>query len=208
MEQVKGKGKVSDLTPEASGPGGGRLPPPPRHRAGGAPGRGGGGDPDDDGEGSGSKPDESQKGRGDERPTPQPEEDDYDAEHDKEFNLFSPVMANALGQRTIVPEEPPVMFRREKNQDIRRWLLTCTDYFGRNSWQGENEAQGISHAISRMDGKEVAAFALTYRRQMTGEIGYTRQKGYEFWHVFADISKNNTLRSVRSVRLTHLTPER
>ena len=37
-----------------------------------------------------------------------------------------------------------------------------------------------------MDGKEVTPFALTYRPQMTGEIGYTRQEGYEFWHVFAE----------------------
>jgi len=37
-----------------------------------------------------------------------------------------------------------------------------------------------------MDGKEVAPFALTYPRQMTGEIGYTRQEGYEFWHLFAE----------------------
>jgi len=52
MGQVKGKGKVSDPTPEASGAGGGR-PPPPRHGATGAPGGGGGGDPNDEGEGSG-----------------------------------------------------------------------------------------------------------------------------------------------------------
>jgi len=37
-----------------------------------------------------------------------------------------------------------------------------------------------------MEGNEVAPFALTYRRQMTGEIGYTRQEGYEFWHIFAE----------------------
>jgi len=55
--QVKGKGKVSDPTPETSGAGGGRPPPPPRHGAAGAPGGGGGGDPDEDGEGSGRKPD-------------------------------------------------------------------------------------------------------------------------------------------------------
>jgi len=36
MGQVKGKGKVSDPTPEASGAGGGRPPPPP-HKAAGAP---------------------------------------------------------------------------------------------------------------------------------------------------------------------------
>ena len=37
-----------------------------------------------------------------------------------------------------------------------------------------------------MDGKEVTPFVLTYRRQITGEIGYTRQEGYEFCHVFAE----------------------
>jgi len=71
-------------------------------------------------------------------------------------------MANALGQRTRVPAEPPAMFRNEKHQDIRMWLMTCTDYFGRNSGQWEDKAQRIRYAISRMDGKEVAPFALTY----------------------------------------------
>jgi len=37
-----------------------------------------------------------------------------------------------------------------------------------------------------MDVKEVAPFALTCRTQMTREIGYTRQEGYEFWAVFAE----------------------
>jgi len=37
-----------------------------------------------------------------------------------------------------------------------------------------------------MVGKDVAPFALTYRRQMTGELGYTRQAAYEHWHVFED----------------------
>ena len=37
-----------------------------------------------------------------------------------------------------------------------------------------------------MHGKEVGPLALTYQRQMTGEIGYTRQEGYEFWHVVAE----------------------
>jgi len=97
LGQVKGKGKVSDPTTEASGAGGGR-PPRLRQGATGAPGGGGGGDPTDKGEGSGGKPDEGRKGRWDERPAPQPEEDGYDAKNDKQFNLFSRVMANALGQ--------------------------------------------------------------------------------------------------------------
>ena len=135
MGQVKGKGKVSNPTPEDSGPGGGRPPPPPRHGTAGAPGGGGGGDPYDEGEGSGRTPDQSRKGRRDKRPAPQREEDDYDAENDEQFNLFSRVLANALGQRTRVPEEPPAMFRNEKHQDIGLWLITCADYFGQNSRQ-------------------------------------------------------------------------
>jgi len=202
LGQVKGKSKVSDPTQEASGAGGGR-PPPPRQRGAGGPSGGGGGNSDDEGEGAGRKPDEGRKGRRDERPAPQPEEDGYDAENDEQFNLFSRVMANALGQRTRVPAEPPAMFRNEKHQDIRMWLMTCTDYFGRNSGQWEDEAQRIRYAISRMDGKEVAPFALTYRRQMTGEIGYTRQEGYEFWHVFAEQALRRfgpTLEAEKSLR--------
>jgi len=60
------------------------------------------------------------------------------------------------------------------------------DYFGRNSWQWQDEAQRIRYALSQMEGKEVAPFALTYRRQRTGELGFTKQEGYEFWHVFAE----------------------
>jgi len=37
-----------------------------------------------------------------------------------------------------------------------------------------------------MERREVAPFALTYRQQMTGELGFTRQAGYEFWQVFAE----------------------
>jgi len=47
-----------------------------------------------------------------------------------------------------------------------------------------------------MEGKEVAPFGLTYRRQMTGEIGYTRQERYGFWHVFAE-------QALRRFRPTH-----
>ena len=176
---------MSDPTPDASGAGGGKPPPPPpRGRAEWATG-GGGGDPEDEGEGSGRRPDESRKGRPNERPAPQPQ-DEYDAEDNEQFNLFSPVMANALGQRTRVAAEPPALFKNEKHQDIFIWLLTCTDYFGRNSWQWQDEAQRICHAIRRIAGKDVALFALTYWRQMTGELGFTRQVGYEFWHVFAE----------------------
>jgi len=80
MGQVKGKGKASDATPEASETGGTDPRPPRRAGVAGAPG--GEGDPDVHGEGSGRKPDERRKGRGNEGPTPQPE-DDYDAENNE-----------------------------------------------------------------------------------------------------------------------------
>ena len=133
MGQVKGKGKTWDPTPEASGAG--RRNPLPLPQGGAAGALGGGGDPDDVGAGFGRKRDESRKGRLDKRPAPQPEEDDYDAKNDEPFNLVSGVMANALGQGTRVPAEPPALFRNEKSKDIRMWLLTGTEYFGRNSWQ-------------------------------------------------------------------------
>jgi len=106
-------------------------------------------------------PEENRKGRLDERPAPHPAEDNYDVENNEQFNLFSRVMTNTLRQRRTVPAEPPAMFGKEKHHDSRKWLMTCTDYFGRNSWQWEDEAQRIRYAISRMDGKEVAPFALT-----------------------------------------------
>ena len=109
MGQVKGKGKMSDPTPEASGAGGGNPAPPRQRKAAGAPGGGAAGDSDDDGEESEWMPEESRKGRRDERPAPQ-QEDDYDGGNDEQFNLFSQVMANTLGQLTRVPVEPPALF--------------------------------------------------------------------------------------------------
>jgi len=104
----------------------------------------------------------------DERPVAQLE-DNYDAENDKQLNVFSRVLADSLGPRTRVPAEPPALFRNEKHQDIHRWLLTCRNYLGQNSWQWEDERQRIGYDISRVKGKEVTPFALTHRRQMTGE---------------------------------------
>jgi len=121
----------------------------------------------------------------DERPVAQLE-DNYDAENDEQLNLFSRVMADSLGPHTRVPAEPRALFRNEKHQDIHRWLLTCRDYLGRNSWQWEDERQRIRYAISRVKGKEVAPFALTYPWQMTGELGYTRQARYEHSHIVAE----------------------
>ena len=132
---VKGKGETSDPTPEVSGAGGRNPPPTARGGAAGPPGRGG--DPDDEGEGVGRKPDQSRKGRWDERLAPQLEEDEYDGENDEQFNLFSRVMANALGQWTRVPAEPPAMFTNEKHQDRGMWQLTCADLLAQTVGSGK-----------------------------------------------------------------------
>jgi len=66
------------------------------------------------------------------------------------------------------------------------WLPTCTELFGRNIWEWEDEAQQIRYVLTRIQGKEVALFAQTYRQQFTGDLGYTKQAGYEFWHIFAE----------------------
>ena len=37
-----------------------------------------------------------------------------------------------------------------------------------------------------MKGPQVSSFAMTYRKQMTGELGFTRQEAYELWAIFAE----------------------
>ena len=37
-----------------------------------------------------------------------------------------------------------------------------------------------------MKAPQVASFAMTYRKPMTGELGFTRQEGYELWAIFAE----------------------
>jgi len=37
-----------------------------------------------------------------------------------------------------------------------------------------------------MEGKEIAPFALTYRRRMTRQSGYTKQAAYEFSYVLGE----------------------
>ena len=47
-----------------------------------------------------------------------------------------------------------------------------------------NEKDKIIYAIGRIEGKEVAPFALADRKQMTGQLGFQNQEGYEYWHIF------------------------
>ena len=182
LSQVKGKGKQSDPTPErsmaAGGGDGGNQPPPPRQ---GAPGAPGGGDSDDEAEGS-------RKGTQDERPAGKdkgPEEnEDEEEEATWEKLRFSRALGKAIGDTTKRPAQPPE-YEHAKHQAVRFWHTTCKDVFDRNPYQWQDEADRIKYPLSKLKVPQVSAFAMTYRNQMTGELGYTRQEGYELWDIFA-----------------------
>jgi len=90
----------------------------------------------------------------------------------------------ALGGSKHKPADPPFVYKHLDYQDVKVWLLACEDYFARNPTYWMKEEDKIIYAIGRMEGKEVAPFALAYRKQMTGELGFQKQEGYEYWHIF------------------------
>jgi len=89
----------------------------------------GGRDPDDQGERSGMKPDETRKGRWEQRQAPQPVAN-QDSNNYEQLVQLSRIMVNAMGRRTRVPVEPPALFKNEKHDDVRIWLLRGTDPLG------------------------------------------------------------------------------
>jgi len=44
----------------------------------------------------------------------------------------------------------------------------------------------IQYASSKLKGSQVASFAMTYRNQMTGQLGHIRQEGYALCDVFGE----------------------
>ena len=183
----KGKGKQSDPTPERSMAaggegGGGNRPPPPQQAAPGAPGGGDSDNDDDDEEGS-------KKERRDERPARKgkgPEENEEEEEATWDEIRFCRALGKAIGDTTKRPAQPPPEYEHAKHQDVRFWLTACRDFFDRNPYQWQDEADRIKYALSKLKGPQVSAFAMIYRNQMTGELGYTRQEGYELWDIFTE----------------------
>jgi len=160
--------KRSDPTPPRGG-NGGRIPPPPG---------GNGGDPDpSDHESDGEKRREIPKGKRQRRPTT-PEDDD------PQLEKLVKVLGMVLGGSKRKPADPPFVYKHLDYQDVKVWLLACEDYFARNPTYWMKEEDKIIYAIGRMEGKEVAPFALAYRKQITGELGFQKQEGYEYWHIF------------------------
>ena len=48
------------------------------------------------------------------------------------------------------------------------------------------ESDRIKYALGKMQGATVTPFAMAYRNQMTGELGYTKQVGYDQWEIFKE----------------------
>ena len=89
-------------------------------------------------------------------------------------------MANN-GKREVSASTP---FKNLKHQNIKLWLLQCEDYFKRNPMQWKAEQDRIKYALGRMEGEDVLAFALTYRKKITSELGNLKIEGYEYWEIF------------------------
>jgi len=92
---------------------------------------------------------------------------------------FSRALGKAIDEKTICPAQSPSGYEHAKQQDIRFWLTTCKHFFDRNAYQAQDEAEHIKYAVSKPKGSKLAFFAMTYRNQMTGELGLTQHQGYE-----------------------------
>jgi len=145
MGQVKEKrsNPTTERSAGATGGGGGGPPPPTMHGAArGTP------DPGDS-EGGGS--DDERRGRRDERPDKRSKkpaekektnEENYGEANENEIR-FSRAVGKAIGETMKRPAQPRSEYEHAKHQDIRFWLTTCMDFFDRNPYQWQDEADCI-----------------------------------------------------------------
>jgi len=154
MGQVKGK--RSNPTPEqsagAAGGGGGGQPPPTMHGAGGGtpdPGDSeGGGSHDETRERREERPDIQNKKPTDKEKT---DEEKYGEATEHEIRS-SRALGKTIGETTKRPAQSPSEYEHAKHQDIRFWLTTCKDYFDRNPYQWQDEADCIKYALAKLKG--------------------------------------------------------
>ena len=99
---------------------------------------------------------------------------------------FSRALGKAIGDTTKRPAQPPPEYEHARHQDVRFWLTYRKDFFDPNPYQWQDKADRIKYALSKLKGPQVSAFAMTYRNQMTGELGDTRPEGYELWDIFTE----------------------
>ena len=138
-----------------------------------APGAPVGGDSDDNGDDE----EGSKKGRWDERPARKgkgPEADEVEEEATWDELRYSRALGKAIGDTTKRPAQPPPEYEHAKHQDVRFCLRAYKDFLDCNPYQGQDGADRIKYALSELKRPQVSAFAMTYRNQMTGELGYTR----------------------------------
>ena len=178
--QVKGKGKQSDHMPEpsvAGGVGGGGNGNPPENVGAGAPGGSDDGDDDDEDD----EDNDRRKGRNDRIPADKGRQDKRPADDEgtEEEKRFSRILCSAIAETSKRPAELPNTFTNTGHEDIRFWITRCQDYFDRNKLQWREEGDRIKYGLGKMQGARVSHFAMAYRNQMTGELGYTTQDGYD-----------------------------
>jgi len=171
--------KRANATPEQGGNGAGQLPPTTMHGAGDPDPDNGDDDDDDVGEDVKGGPSRKEKGKGLERQDPEIVDEEED---------LVDIMAKAIARERLLhtkrPSDPPWVFKNKSHQDIRIWLMAVQDYFERNSHQWTMEIDQIKYAMGRMEGDDVAPFTDTYRKKMSGALGYSKEIGYERWFMF------------------------
>ena len=114
------------------------------------------------------------------------EDDDDEGMADPDKLRFSRILGSDIGDTSKLLAKPHPEYQLAKNQDVRFWLTPCQDCLDRNLSQWPIEGDRIKYALSKMKGPLVSSFAMTYRNQMTGELGFTRQEAYELWAIFAE----------------------
>jgi len=172
--------KRSNPTPEQTGENwGGQLPPTTMHGARDPNPDDGNDDDDDEGQDPKGGPSHGKKGKGRAEPDPKKGDEEEDVVE---------VMAKAIaGERllhTKRPSDPPWVFKNKSHQDIRIWLIAVQDYCERNSHQWTMDVDRIKYAMGRMEGEDVAPFTDTYRKKMSGALGYKKEISYERWFMF------------------------
>jgi len=90
------------------------------------------------------------------------------------------VMGIALGGSQRKLPDPTFIFKHLDYQDVKVCILACEAYFARNRLYWVKEEERFSYVRGRMEGKEVATFALSYRKQITGELGFQKQEGNKY----------------------------
>ena len=185
--KVKGKGKQSDPTPEpsaAGGVGGVGNRDPPQIFGAGAPGGSDDGDDDDEDD----EDDDRRKGRNDKTPADKGRQYERPAENEgtEEENRFSRKLSAAMAETSKRSAEPPNTITNAGHEDIRLRITRCQDYFDQNKLQWREEGDRIKYALGKMQGMTVTPLAMAYRNQMTGELGYTKQDGYDRWEIFKE----------------------